>query len=81
MIKNEPSVTILFVMSKRNRQHQGHQTLIEATPEAEKQAVRKDMIQTVIVNLLFIGLLIGLNVWNQANGTPLDKLVGKFINL
>lgn len=54
---------------------------INATPEAETSAVRKDVIQTVLTNLLFIGLLIGLHYWNQANGQPLDKFVGKFINL
>lgn len=68
-------------MSKKNRPQIGLRTAIDATPEAENAAVRKDVLQTVLTNLLFIGLLIGLHYWNMQSGQPLDKFVGKFINL
>lgn len=64
-------------MSKNNTRS----TLVEASLQAENLVVKKDLIQTVIVNLLFIAVLIGLHYWNQSHGTPLDKFISQLIKL
>lgn len=73
-------------MGKNKRkiiQQGGHAntSMIEASVESETAVVRRDVVQTVIVNLIFLALLIGLYYWNKAAGEPLNELVAKFIKI
>jgi len=47
----------------------------------ETTAVKKDMLQTIAVNLLFLVILVGLYYWNKSAGEPLEQLVSKFIKI
>ena len=58
-------------MSKKNQ--------IPAPMQTENRVLKHDLWQTVIVNLIFLGLLIGLYYWNKGAGEPLTEWVSKFI--
>ena len=46
----------------------------------EVSLVRKDILQTVVVNLIFLGLLIGTYYWNKSAGHTLDNFVKNLLN-
>ena len=47
----------------------------------ENKAVRHDLIQTIVVNLIFLGLLIGLYFWNVKSNGGLNQWIDKIVNL
>ena len=46
---------------------------------SETGTIRHDLVQTIIVNVIFIAVLIGLYFWDKSSGEPLSNLVGEFL--
>jgi hypothetical protein len=51
----------------------------DISEDKEKTVVKKDIVQTLVVNLVFLILLVGLYYWNKANGFPLDHYIANLI--
>ena len=65
-------------MSKKNNQTSDSYMPSEQMVE-ETNMVKKDLLQTIAVNILFIAILIGLYYWNLNNGQPLDHWVANLV--
>lgn len=72
-------------MGKKNKKrfNQTHVYSAAVNNEAaqEQSAIKKDLIQTVVVNLIFLAVLVALFYWNQSSGNRLDQLITNWIRL
>lgn len=70
-------------MGKKNKKDKNNSEsiMIDSGVEAEVRVVKRDLLQTVLVNVLFLAVLIGLYYWNKSVGDPLSEWIGGFINL
>ena len=57
-----------------------HSTLVSADTASETAVVKKDVIKTILFNLAFLGLLLGLFFWNRGNGS-LDSWFDNLIKI